>query len=79
MYQNVRGLRTKLPFFGDSVSNLCCDLLYLSETWLNDSISNMELGLCDYNVFRDDRDIMLNSRGGGVLLAVKNNFDCSLS
>jgi hypothetical protein len=74
----LRGLKTKLPFFRDSVSNLCFDLLYLSETWLNDSISNMELGLCDYNVFRDDRDNMLNSRGGGVLLAVKNKYDCSL-
>jgi hypothetical protein len=38
----------------------------------------MGLGLLDYNVFRDDRDTMLNSRGGGVLLAVRNNFDCFL-
>lgn len=29
-------------------------------------------------MFRDDRDNMLNSWGGGVLLMVSNKFDCSL-
>lgn len=47
----------------------------LTETWLNDSIFSNELGLTNYNVFRCDRTsaTSVHSRGGGVLIAVKND------
>ncbi|KAL4104571.1 hypothetical protein QTP88_019866 [Uroleucon formosanum] len=61
------------------ISAYCTNMLEVLElNFLFFVIRNMELGLSDYNVFRDDRDIMLNSRSGGVLLAVRNDFDCSL-
>jgi hypothetical protein len=43
-YQNVRGLRTKQSEFHDKVSATDCNLISLTETWLND--------LClDHNLF----------------------------
>ena len=45
------------------------DLIAITETWLNDSISNNELLPSDkYYIYRRDRE--LPSRGGGVMLAV---------
>lgn len=55
-------------------------IIVLTETWLNDEIYNNELGLNNFNVFRQDRDQIATgkSRGGGVLFAVKSNFKASL-
>ena len=49
------------------------------ETWLDDKILDGELGLNDYLLFRCDRSpkTSLCSRGGGVLIAVKNSLCCS--
>jgi len=74
MYQNIRGLRTKLSFFRNYVLNINCNLLLLSETWLCFNISDYELGLTKFTAFRADTIVNL-SRGGGVLLAVKNNLN----
>lgn len=77
-YQNVRGLRTKLAEFACSVEAMAekPDVLILTETWLCAGISDTELGLRDYNIYRCDRSVHTSehSRGGGVLIAVKNNF-----
>lgn len=47
----------------------------LSETWLTDSIFSNELGLFNYKVFRCDRSSVtsVHNRGGGVLIAVRND------
>lgn len=70
-YQNVRGLRTKVNDFYINILGHNYDLVFLTETWLSESIYNCELFTNDYNVFRKDRDI---KRGGGVLIAVRNDF-----
>jgi len=75
-YQNVRGLRTKLIYFRNSVLTLDCDLLFLSETWLNINYSDDELGLVNYNIFRADREYSHEVRGGGVLLAINIKYNC---
>ncbi|XP_062539007.1 uncharacterized protein LOC134207301 [Armigeres subalbatus] len=61
-YQNVRGLRTKIESL---------------QTWLHSDISNAEIS-SDYTIYRGDRSesTSLHSRGGGVLIAAKNNLDC---
>lgn len=48
MYQNVRGLRTKLIYFRNSVNNIDCDFLFLTETWLNKNIGDDEVELKNY-------------------------------
>ena len=58
------------------------DVIIFVETWLNSAISSVELGLSDYAVFRCDRSLATsrNSRGGGVLIAVKMSLSaCPIS
>ena len=48
----------------------CIDIMTLSETWLDESISDVEV--CpdsDMSIVRRDR----NRRGGGVAIVVSNN------
>ena len=53
-----------------------CDIICISETWLDSSISDEEIKIPDYEVVRKDR----NRRGGGVAiyfhesLPVKNDW-----
>lgn len=44
------------------------------ETWLSDSISDAELGLENFNIFRCDRIAADLFRGGGVLIADRDCF-----
>lgn len=46
----------------------------LSETWLTKSITDMDIGMGDYNVFRADR----LRKGGGVAIYVKSKFNVKL-
>ena len=51
-------------------------MIAVSETWIQDNIYSTELFDGRYTVFRCDRRLtdMEVSRGGGVLLGVKNDF-----
>lgn len=47
----------------------------LTETWLNDGISDMELGLKNYNIFKCNRSCTsICSRGGGVLIGIRSDI-----
>lgn len=72
-YQNVRGLRTKLVELLCSAVTCDYDIIVLTETWLDYKISDVELGLSEYSIYRKDRsdETSSKSRGGGVLIAVK--------
>jgi hypothetical protein len=78
-YQNCRGLRSKLDNFRCSVPLInSYDIIVFTETWLVDSISDTELGLQDFVIFRCDRSVSTTrkGRGGGVLLAPKEYLMC---
>jgi len=65
--------------FTRNVSLCNYDIIIITETWLSDNVNNAELGLSPrYTIFRCDRcntrDV--TTRGGGVLIAVKNQFSC---
>ena len=47
------------------------DILALSETWLNSSITNSEVHILEYNIYRLDRK---HKSGGGVYIDVRNDF-----
>ena len=78
--QNVRSLKAavadgdsfeyKSAILRDIAYGYDLDVICLTETWLNDSISDSELLPTANNVFRKDR----KSRGGGTLIAVKSNL-----
>ena len=77
-YQNVRGLKTKLTEVRDNILSCNYDIICLTETWLNDSISNAELfgtGF-KYFVYRKDSDFNHYEKddGGGVLIAVNSSL-----
>lgn len=75
-YQNVNGIRSKTHEFYLSTSAGDYDFILLSETFLNDSVCNGELfDLNNYTVYRRDRNYIDSNqtKGGGVLIAVKNN------
>ena len=55
--------------FQATVSVLNVDVIGVTETWLTSDISDSEMQLAGYEMFRKDRD---NARGGGVLLYVKH-------
>lgn len=52
-------------------------VLVFTETWLHADINSSEIS-SEYTLFRCDRSVSTSShsRGGGVLIAVKNNIDC---
>ena len=72
-YFNVRSLLPKI----DNLRILCSlyspDLVCVVESWLGPDISNSEISIPSYSVFRLDR----NRHGGGVLIYVKAVFTCS--
>lgn len=75
-YQNVRGLRTKTLEFKRNIQLCGYDVVVLTETWLHDGIKTEELFSDMFTVWRRDRDYSSTgqSRGGGVLIAVKREL-----
>ena len=53
------------------------DVIILTETWLNLHIDSAEIGLQNYDVYRDDRNVNLASRGGGVLIGINKKYKIS--
>jgi exonuclease III len=65
------------------LQNIVCtsesDIVGISETWLNSNVSDNEILSDSYNIYRRDRDSnCVQSRGGGVLIAVKKEIKSSL-
>lgn len=72
-YQNARGLRTKTTTFYIGIASSRHQVVAVTETWTTPDISNSELFPPCYTVNRDDRDVEYLSRGGGVLLATRDD------
>ena len=80
--QNVRSLKAAVAAEGDSFEYKTAllkdvaygydlDIICLTETWLNDSISNYQILPTGYNIFRRDREDRV---GGGTLNAIKSHL-----
>lgn len=67
MYQNVRGIKTKLKTWNTNLHLLHHDVVAATETFLDFSVTDAELNASSWSVVRRDR----GSRGGGVLLAAR--------
>ena len=48
------------------------DVLVITESWLNDTISNSEIDIPGYKIERKDRT---GKTGGGVLMYISNDID----
>lgn len=68
-----------MDVFSRNIALANYDIIVLTGTWLRHEVSDCELGLLpNYIIFRSDRCSVFNNvtRGGGVLIAVKNNYHC---
>lgn len=72
-------MNSKTDHFFSNCLDLHYDIICVTETWLSDSVFDSELLPDQYNVIRCDRKFSLVklSKGGGVLLAIKNNITFS--
>jgi len=48
----------------------------ITETWATPDINDSELCIQDFTLFRKDRFIIRQCRGGGIILLVKNDICC---
>ena len=83
---NFQSLWNKRVELSNLASDTKSDIIVGTETWLKEDIKNSELLLDDYDIFRRDRPGKCkandkegrDSRGGGVLIAVKKSLSCEL-
>lgn len=56
------------------------DVVLIAESWLNDDFTISEVKFFGYEVYRSDRKYHMTdmTRGGGVLIAIRNNLKSSL-
>ena len=69
-------LTTNLSVFQDLVYTENLDRIAVTETWLNNSVSNNEILPLGYNIIRQDRSS--DKREGGVLLALRENIQYNI-
>lgn len=71
---NAQSLKRKIDEFRHNFEMSGVDIICVSETWFNSSITDSIISVEGYNVYRNDR----SSLGGGVALYVKNNLPCKV-
>lgn len=72
---NARSIVNKLSEFEIFVLTEKPDILGVTETWLNSNISNNEINIEGYSLFRRDRNSLVKQRGGGISLWVRNELN----
>ena len=72
----------KFPELRDLVLDEDYDITAICETWLSSDISDAEMNISGYKIFRKDRDLNFYEEGtysvlekGGVLLLIKGYLD----
>ncbi|XP_068680135.1 uncharacterized protein [Montipora foliosa] len=72
-YLNIRSLKNRdhLVQLQTLVSEKGFDVLAISESWLNSTVSNVEVEIGGYKLFRQDR---LRKRGGGVCVYIRTSL-----
>ena len=68
---NICSLYPKLDQLKIILHDKVLDILFISETWLNDTFSDMELHIPGYNFMREDRS---SRRGGGLCAYVSDKY-----
>jgi len=68
---NIRSLKNKFEELSAVVLNSNSDINIFTETWLQPDTPDNAIKIFNYNLIRFDR---LNSKGGGIIIYVKNEF-----
>lgn len=72
MMLNARSIMNKIDHLELTVCKYDPDIIGITESWCTPSVSDSELQLINYDLFRCDRDT--DNKGGGVLLYVKSKL-----
>ncbi len=76
---NFRSLLNKKDTVNNLIHSLSLthnlDIIFGTETWLSDKVTNSELNLTDYDIYRRDRT---ERAGGGVFLCIKKSLNSTL-
>ena len=70
MHLNVRSLLHKLSEINRFASTYRPAIISISETWLDDTVTDNEIQIEGYNVIRKDRD----RQGGGVCTYIRQDL-----
>ena len=71
MHLNIRSLIKKIDQFRIYASNNQYDIMCINETWLDDKISDLEVGIDGYDLLRKDR----KRTGGGVAMYIRSSIN----
>ena len=74
LYYNARSILSKLDELHAAVLSQKPDLICIVETWLCEDVSDNELSLPDYQLYRLDR----NRHGGGIMLYAHSSLSCKV-
>ena len=66
----IRSLPSKLEHIKLALDNQSLDILALNETWLDDTIRDIDIEIQNYCIERNDR----NREGGGVAIYLNNTL-----
>lgn len=77
-YQNTRSIKNCTADIFNNLTHFEFDIVALTETWLDSTVSDAEVCPDSFYLFRSDRNFATvnRARGGGVLLAIRNNLFC---
>ena len=75
VYMNARSIVNKMKELELTVREENLDLVAITETWLNDKITDEEISIEGYTLIRNDRKDINKHRGGGVALYIKNELN----
>jgi hypothetical protein len=77
LYTNAQSVSSKLNELSAVSQDLKPDVILLTETWCNNSVTDASLGLAEYNLetdLRRDRNDTSGGIGGGLLVYTRNNI-----
>lgn len=80
LYTNARSIRNKnkLDELELRMREEEIDIVGITETWVHNGISDAELSIEDFVLFRKDRGIEGKCRGGGVMVYIRKVMDATL-
>jgi ribonucleases P/MRP protein subunit RPP40 len=76
LYLNARSIVNKHKELEAYVREENIDIIGITETWMNESISDSEMSIEGYTLLRKDRNDSEKHRGGGVALYVQVDLSC---
>ena len=79
MYSNARSIVNKREELELCVEQNRYDIMGFTESWLNEAIDDAEIELPGYKIFRKDRKSDIKTRGGGVILYIKDEINVVLN